>query len=152
MKLGGEHAHDLVVGEVPRLNHEHDTGGLLDVVGLAGGVVQGDGSQQLFGVVGEVVGDVCAQLHLGAGLAHQLAHVQGQVGCQGVLVLTEELGDLTQLCGTVTRALLLAPGLVEIMTAGQGILQVLVGGIGVGFDKFIIKGIDSLIGHNISFE
>ena len=99
-EVGGKDPHDLVVGEVPRLDHDQYAGGLFDVIGLACGVVQRSRFEQVFGLVGEVLGDVCTELNLCPSFGNQLPHVLGQICGKGILFLTEDIRYPAELPGT----------------------------------------------------
>ncbi|MND46726.1 hypothetical protein D3C80_376070 [compost metagenome] len=70
-----QHAHQLVIGEVPRLHrHQHADRMVFNprLAELRGILHRGE---KALGVIGVIAGDLRAELHLTAALADELAHI-----------------------------------------------------------------------------
>ncbi len=92
---GGEAGH-LVEREIPRLDAEQHSDGLVDEFGGALVHVELTGTEELGSMFGVVVEDRRRQVHLGASLRDQLAHLPRHRRRQVVLAFAHEFGGAGQ--------------------------------------------------------
>ena len=143
-----EDAHDLVVREVPRLDHHDDAHRMMPHFGLASrNRLDRIWLEQLFTVIGEPVRDDRAQLHFAGRFADQLAHVDCANLGKLVGMLAQRRSDLVQQRATLGDRLRLEL-LVALSAERQSVLQLAVSGERILRDDFVGIGIDCLIRHD----
>ena len=141
------HAGQLVIRKVPRLHRENYPDRAAFHMRLALGRMQGNRSQEAFGVLGVVGEDRRAESHFSARISNTLAHFLRHRPRQTLLLFQHQSGDFCHDLGPL-RIGLVPPRCETRRRSGHFRFKLRIGHLGKGFQQIAGCGVDALIRHD----
>ena len=146
-QVRGQHAHQLVIREVPRFHGHHHADGVMLYPGFAHLRWVFHRGEKLFGVIRIVASDLRAEFNLAAALGNQFTHLHAGDFSQLFGTGINQICQLVQHRQAFVDATLRPVGVVERIGGAQRRLDISIGMRRVFFDEFVVGRIHCLIGH-----